>query len=326
MMALVCVGALVWHSSQGEATANADYIRAGIFLANAAVDLRPPVDGDLLAWAEKSLEKYGKAIEWVVAGNKKPILPIDSLKPVYRTPEAASAVEVGRLFEAQIFKQIADGSPNRAATALVDGLTFARNVQSLNASSYEIGSIVIQRLLIMFDLNRRAFAEKGLEEISKAADRLLTSPAERLAISAEIAAHKNPEYFPKQDNPEYAHVVRRIAEIENKWKAIFDSEEKNWSSGPADNTEYLIDLEIGLQYYPKLAIVTRTKLRLLKATTEILLHDIRQYKLPDIYDAVYDPAVGEPLFYGKRDDAFVIYSKGTKETGKIELGSFWEDK
>jgi hypothetical protein len=41
--------------------------------------------------------------------------------------------------------------------------------------------------------------------------------------------------------------------------------------------------------------------------------------------ASYDPARGSSFFYGKRDDAFVLYSNGIESMGRIELGVLYQD-
>jgi hypothetical protein len=321
MIVLTCLAVLLPGVQAG---ANADYLRAAGIVAGAN-DLSVPAEGDLLEWANRVADKYRGAIQWVQAGNKQPVTPLEAQRPSVMPAEAAQAKRLGELFEAEVFSQIAAGNPNRAADALIDGLIYARRIQSLNAKSYEVGAIAMQGLLKMFDLNRRAFAEKGFERIAdKSVSLLQDIPSERLAMLAEIEAYKK--------MPEEGSATSRLAQIERKWRGFFDKEERYWDPGQPATTANLTDLEIGLQFYPKLATVIRTKLRLLNATSRVLLFEIRNYKLPDTLaaameeKAAYDPAAGAPFFYGKRDDAYVLYSKGTESTGRIDLETIWEPK
>ena len=270
MTLLICAALL----AQGAASdANLEYKRAAEVVALAKSELEPPNSGDILAWAERAVKRYGAACDWVAAGNKKEF----SSSANEEVPVLPAYRSIGYLFEAKVFQSIADGKPNQAADALVDVLTFGRRVQTIGTQGYGIGSEIIERNLRMFDLNRRAFAEDGLEKLSKL-ELIQLIPAERYV---------------------------RGSDFSNK-------EERLW---PSD-----------LDAIWARAIVMRTKLRLLSATAAVLLHEVRNYKLPDEFTVAYDPATGAPFFYGKRDDAFVIYSNGTEKTGRIELGTLWVGK
>lgn len=331
MTLLVCLALL---AQQGETpTGYEDYLKAAQVVV-AATDIKPPEEGDIAKWADDVLKRYGRACDWVREGNKKGIAPLNRREAEADFPEFEQFRKIGYLFQAEIFQRIGDGKPNQAADSLIDALTFGRNIQTTCAIGYNLGSEIIERALIMFDKNRRAFAEKGLENIAKSSRQLLENvPALRLAMLTEIAVYRDSEEMVAMDGARRSAILLRCAEIEVEWQKMFASEERAWkpSRSPEQIDEHLSALEISLQIYWKRAIMIRTKLRLVEVISRVLLHEMRTFALPNALveaageQASYDPATGSSFFYGKRDDAFVIYSDGIKEMGRIELGVRYQD-
>ena len=259
-----------------------------------------------MAWAQNATKRYGLACDWVAAGNKKSFSPPDRTSQAEDLTELAAFRSIGYVFEAKVFELIADGKPNQAAEAIADVLTFGRRVQSTGIRGYGVGSEIVERNLRMFDLNRRAFAEDGLEKLLKL-ELIASIPSERIAVEVEIDA---------MGRFGSAVDAGHLAESKKAIMGFLAKEEREWAWKGIEAFE-----AIWLR-----SVVVRTKLRLLNATAAVLLHEVRNYKLPDAYTDAYDPATGVPFFYGKRDDAFVIYSNGTEKTGRVELGTLWEEK
>lgn len=321
MTVLLCLALIV--SQEPVATANEDYLRAAAIVANAGDELKPVTEGNVLAWAENATRKYGTALDWVRAGNLKPFAPTEGRSPEGELPELAGFRAIGFLYEARVFELIADGKPNQAADSLIDALTFGRRVQSIALLGHIIGSQIIERNLRMFDLNRRAFAEDGLEKLAKL-ELIKSIPSDETAMQLELWAVEKLEKLDSLPSEEQARVRARIAELRESIRVQFENEEADWKWGADDEWfEQLFGVETVLSTTWPRALVIRTKLRLLTATAKVLLYEVRNYKLPDTFVEVRDLATGNPFFYGKRDDAFVIYSEGVEKTGRIELGTLW---
>jgi hypothetical protein len=175
----------------------------------------------------------------------------------------------------------------------------------------------------MWDLNRRAFAEAGLEKLATL-ELIESIPSDRTAFEMELAFYSNPVELEKLSVEEMPRVTRRLEEFRRLVADQFDKKESDWTwEERAEETEYLAPLSWSMNATWLRAIVIRTKLRLLSATAKALLHEVRNYKLPDSLTDAHDPTTGTNFFYGKRDDAFVLYSQGTEKTGQIELGTLW---
>ncbi|MEO7453869.1 MAG: hypothetical protein ABIV13_03800 [Fimbriimonadales bacterium] len=305
------------------ASANDDYLRAAAIVANGSAELKPIVEGNVLEWSRKATEKYGSALDWVKAGNQKPFVLLERRSLNGEFPELAGFRSLGFLFEAKVFEHIADGKPNQAANALIDALTFGRRVQSIGTIGHIVGSQIIERNLRMFDLNRRAFVEEGLEKLTKL-ELIQSIPSDKMAFDVEFLAFGKYNEIERLSPTERTEVLARIEALKRGTEAQLAREEAYWKWGSEDPApEALAGLEVALEVTWARALVIRTKLRLLTATSKILLHDVRNYKLPDVITEVHDPATGKPFFFGKRDDAFVMYSEGVEKTGRIELGTLW---
>jgi hypothetical protein len=323
MTLLLCLALI--GSQEPVAGANDDYLRAAAIVASAGDELRPVTEGNVLEWAQNATEKYGTALDWIRVGNQKPFEPLAGRRQDGDFRELADFRAVGFLYEARVFELIADGKPNQAADALIDALTFGRRVQSIATLGHIVGSQIIERNLRMFDLNRRAFAEDGLEKLSRL-ELIKAIPADQTAMQLELLAVEKLEKLDTLPSDERARVRARIAELKEATRVQFESEEADWKWGADDEWfEQLFGVGTALSTTWQRAFVIRTKLRLLTATARVLLYEVRNYKLPDAFSDVHDPATGKPFFYGKRDDAFVMYSDGVEKTGRIELGTLWNN-
>jgi len=320
MITLLCVAILAGQQGAAQQAANADYLRAAAIVASAGDDLKPPKDDNVLDWARNATKKFGIACDWIKAGNTKPFEPLDGRALNGEFPEFDGYKAIGVLYEARMFEQIAEGKPNQAADSLIDALTFGRRVQCIGTIGYIVGSQIIDGNLRMFDLNRRAFAESGLEKLSKL-ELIHSIPAEKTAMMLELTAYESVSSMEELTDEEKLHALARIEELKAFVAAQLTKEEAQWSwDDKAEAIEHLSPLGISLSITWPRAIVVRTKLRLLNVTARVLLDEVRNYKLPDALTDAHDPATGSSFFYGKRDDAFVIYSLGTENTGRIELG------
>ncbi|MDQ2986355.1 MAG: hypothetical protein M3R13_06485 [Armatimonadota bacterium] len=321
MTILICLAML---STQGAPLdANADYLRAAQIVANAGDDLKPPTGDDVLEWARNATKKYGSACDLVATGNKKPFAPLERRALNAAFPEFTGFRALGFLYEARLFEQIADGKPNQAADSLIEALTFGRRVQSIAMIGHVIGSQIIERNLRMFDLNRRAFAEEGLEKLAKL-ELIASIPADKSAMQLDFLAVESSGDLDKLPSEDRTRILARIQQLKASTTLQFDKDEALWKWG-GDNEEHeaLFGVAVALETTWPRALVMRTKLRLFTATAKVLLYEVRNYKLPDTFTEVHDPATGNPFFYGKRDDAFVMYSDGVEKTGRIELGTLW---
>jgi hypothetical protein len=320
MTTLLCIAILVGQQGAAQQTANADYLRAAAIVASAGEELKPPKDDNVLEWARNAAKKFGTACDWIRAGNAKPFEPLGGRALNGEFPEFAGYKAIGVLYEARMFEQIADGKPNQAADSLIDALSFGRRVQCIGVIGYMVGSQMIEGNLRMFDLNRRAFAESGLEKLSKL-ELIQSNPAEKTAMTLELTAYESVSSMEELTDEDKLRALARIEELKQFVSAQLTKEEAQWSwDDKAEAIEHLSPLGISLSITWPRAIVIRTKLRLLNATARVLLEEVRNYKLPDSLTDAYDPATGSSFFYGKRDDAFVIYSLGTEKIGRIELG------
>lgn len=321
MTLLLCLALIV--SQEPVPSANDDYLRAAAIVANAGDELKPVTEGNVLGWAQNATKKYGTALDWVRAGNQKPFVPLERRALNGDFPEFAGFRAIGFLYEAKVFELIADGKPNQAADTLIDALTFGRRVQSVGTVGHIVGSQIIERNLRMFDLNRRAFAEEGLEKLTKL-ELLNSIPADKTAMQIELLAFESFSDLDSLPEGDKSRVLSRIEQLKASTAAQFDKNEADWTwGGNVEPIEQLLPLDVSLEIMWPRALVIRTKLRLLSATAKILLHEVRNYKLPDTLADAHDPATGSSFFYGKRDDAFVIYSEGVEKTGRIELGTLW---
>jgi hypothetical protein len=324
MTLLICMAVI---ATQGPAaTANEDYLRAAAMVANAGNALKPIEEGNVLEWAKNATKKFGTALDWVRAGNAKPFAPMERRSLNGEFPELAGFRAIGFLYEAKVFELIADGKPNQAADSLIDALRFGRRVQSIGMVGHIVGSQIIERNLRMFDLNRRAFAEEGLEKLSKL-ELINSIPADKSAFDTEFLAYESYSGIDELPANVRIETLDRIEALKAKTAAQLQKDEAHWKwDETRESTPHLESLAVSMEITWPRALVIRTKLRLVNATAKVLLHEVRNYKLPDTFTEVHDPATGAPFFYGKRDDAFVIYSNGTEKTGRIELGTLWEGK
>lgn len=321
MTLLIC---MVLLSAQAAPTgANVDYLRAAQIVASAGDELKPVTEGNVLEWAQNATKKFGTALDWVRAGNQKAFAPLEGRSPDGEFPELAGFRAIGFLYEARVFELIADGKPNQAADSLIDALTFGRRVQSVALVGHIIGSQIIERNLRMFDLNRRAFAEDGLEKLAKL-ELIAAIPADKSAMQLEFLAVESFGELDKLPSEDRSRILARIEQLKASTASQLEKDEALWKWDENNEAhEELLGIGVALETTWPRALVIRTKLRLLTATAKVLLYEVRNYKLPDTFTEVHDPATGNPFFYGKRDDAFVIYSDGVEKTGRIELGTLW---
>lgn len=272
MTILICTALLLQQGAQENAYD--DYVHAAAMVDGAGETLKPPKDDKVLDWARVAVEKHGNALEWVAAGNRKPFAA-SALSVDREYPEFAGFRALGFLFEAKMFEQIADGKPNQAAQTLIDALTFGRRVQSIGYVGHIIGSQVIERNLLMWDLNRRAFAEEGLEKLAKL-ELIKSIPSDETAMQLELSGVEKLQKLDSLPSEEQVRVRARIAELRESIRVQFESEEADWKWGADDEWfEQLFGIETVLSTTWPRALVIRTKLRLLTATANVLLHEVR---------------------------------------------------
>jgi hypothetical protein len=163
------------------------------------------------------------------------------------------------------------------------------------------------------------------EEIAEARERL-----DEIAVETEYwSPPKKLVALSASQRNEYAERIRdEFRALENQIAPLFALEERFWKFDPASKDpiiDYALRTSV-LGRTPRIAVRRRTQLRLAALHCRIIEFKRTYNRWPNALtelggrDVWYDPASGGPFFYARlSDQSYTLYSRGTPETGRIDL-------
>ena len=303
-------------------------------------------------------ERFDRALAVIRGGNAKPVAnPRPTVEADEKFPELNWVGIASRLYAARAYVLFADGNAGGGLASLIDSSTMATNIQAngpLQAYAAGVGPNEEALRLIATELPRFSLVELTAAE-QWAVRRLTAPPALLLSLHVEgdfvvqriqqlvnadwrMRQSTNKDWLQELDAMSAAQKIAvqvpvddAMAASSKAWTRMAALPEGKW--GPPDHPAYSLwaerfvgPVDADMSGFVARLAIERTRLRLL-----ILASRLRQYlwineHLPTKLDAVAAPQqLDDPLSGGVfdyevlGDKSFRVYSKGTDDTGRVDL-------
>lgn len=124
-----------------------------------------------------AVERYGKALDFVRAGNKKQAWnPALSAPSSSKRPQLQAFLALPKLCCAEAYVNFAEGRPSRGVQSLLDGIAFSRQIRSGTTMDYLVGRIGADTVYTQFADALPSLSEPDCRTIEAYVDAQLAAP------------------------------------------------------------------------------------------------------------------------------------------------------